>query len=354
MLIYVILALLNYYLLMLSKKTKDKKKKTILISISFLTVFLVSALRVNVGTDYQSYVNWFNEIDQFSFHYTNFLFNNMIFIIKLITNNPQCLFVITSFIILILIYTYAIEEFEDYDMALFLFIVLGFYFSTFNGIRQWLAIAVFMFSFKYIKQKELIKYLGCIIVASLFHITSLLLIPAYFLFKLNIKDRYKMIIIGASFIIFKLVNFNGLIAFICKKVAFSFYVRYFASGVDLTQSVGSFLPIILSFGMFMYYILFKKNIIEKITFEKYERNKTLCFYIVIFAITNTVNNLFSRFSYYFIPFIIFLLPDFFVIFNGKYNKIMKLLVVVFGVVFMVINTLLKNSNNPLPYLSIFS
>ena len=63
MLIYVILALLNYYLLMLSKKTKDKKKKTILISISFLTVFLVSALRVNVGTDYQSYVNWFNEID---------------------------------------------------------------------------------------------------------------------------------------------------------------------------------------------------------------------------------------------------------------------------------------------------
>jgi len=53
MLVYVIVALLSYFLLLLSKKTNDSKKKNILITISFLIVFLVSALRVNVGTDYK-------------------------------------------------------------------------------------------------------------------------------------------------------------------------------------------------------------------------------------------------------------------------------------------------------------
>jgi len=254
---------------------------------------------------------------------------------------------------LLLIYLHSIKEHEDYDMILFLFIVLGFYFSTFNGIRQWIAIAVFMYSFKYIKQKELLKYLICIIVASLFHITAILLLPAYFLFKLNIKDKYKIIIIGLTFVVFKVINFNNLIALIFKKFAFSFYVRYFVSGVDLTQSVGSFLPILLSFGMFMFYVLFEKNLTPKISLEKYEYNKTLCFYIVLFAITNTVNNLFSRFSYYFIPFIMYLLPDFFTIFSRKYKKLMKCIVIVCGIIFMVINTFLKNSNNPLPYVSIF-
>lgn len=354
MLVYVIVALLSYFLLMLSKKTKDSKKKNVLITISFLIVFLVSALRVNVGTDYKSYVNWFNDIDTFSLSFTNFLFNNMIFIIKLFTHNPQWLFVVTSFIILLFIHLHSIKEHEDYDMIIFLFIVLGFYFSTFNGIRQWIAIAIFMYSFKYIKRKDFDKYLICIIVASLFHITAILLLPAYFMFKINIKDKYKLIIIGCAFIIFKLFNFNNLIAFILKNFAFSFYVRYFQSGIDLTQSVGSFLPIILSFGMFMFYTLFEKILTKKISLEKYEYNKTLCFYIVIFSIINTVNNLFSRFSYYFIPFIMFLLPDFFVIFNGKYNKLMKFIVIIFGIGFMVVNTVLKNSNNPLPYLSIFS
>jgi len=317
-------------------------------------VFLVSALRVNVGTDYKSYVNWFNEINTFSFGYTNFLFNNIIYLVKLFTNNPQWLFVITSVIILGLIYLHSIKEHEDYDMILFLFIVLGFYFSTFNGIRQWIAIAVFIYSFKYIKEKQFFKYLICIIISSLFHITAILLIPVYFLFEINIKDKYKIMIIGLSFIIFKLVNFNNVIAFILKKFAFSFYVRYFQSGVDLTQSVGSFLPILLSCGMFGFYLLFENKLKEKLGNAKYEFNKLFCFYIVIFSITNTINNLFSRFSYYFIPFIMFLLPDFFVIFNERYKKIMKLIVIIFGIIFMVINTVLKNSNNPLPYLSVFN
>ena len=350
MLLYLIVAILTYIILFYSKKIDNKR---ILIIISFLLLFLVSALRVNVGTDYLSYKEWFDNTHGPSLEYANFLFNNLIFLIKIFTNNSQVFFAVTSFIILSLVYYTNVKNNKEYDMSLYLFVTLGFYFSTFNGIRQWISIALFMLAYNYSIKKDYKKYFLLIIIASLFHVSALLLIPFYFIFNVKFTDKIKMYIIGSCLIFFKIFNIQVIIEFLLKHFAITYYWRYISSGVDLTKGVGSPFSIILAGGMFIYYILFKKYFIEKMDIEKYEQNKHLCFIIIIFAILNTVNNLFSRFALYFIPLIITLLPDFYVIYDKKWQKYIKILIIIVGLIFLTVNTLLKNSNGPLPYNSIF-
>lgn len=351
MLVYVIAALLTYFILFISKKVENKYIKTGLVLVSFTILFLISALRVDVGTDYKSYVSWFNSVTTFPVGFTNFSFNLCIYIIKIFSNEYQLLFIVTSFLILFTIYYTVVSRYDEYDMILFLFIILGYYFSTFNGIRQWIATAIFMYSYKYIINKQFIKFCLCIFIASSFHITAVLLLPCYFLFHFKVKDFYKIFILVGCLIFFKVYDFNNLLATLLKIFSETFYLRYIASGTNLSIGVGSFLPVILNSGMLVYYMIFKNRFKNM---ENYEENKQLCFLLCFFSILNTTNNLFSRFALYFIPMIIFLLPDFYYFFTKKAKTIFKILIICFGIAFMVINTTLKNSNNPLPYNNVFN
>lgn len=353
MLLYVIVALVCYFSLNFSKKTKNSNKRWFLIITSFLMMFLVSALRVNVGTDYKSYCEWFGDVSSIRLKYENFGFNSLIVFIKLFTNNPQWLFVVTSLLILVFIYIAVFKEQEEYDISVFLFIVLGFYFSTFNGVRQWIAGAIFMYAYQFAVKKNLKLYALLILIASLFHITAVLLLPFYFVFNFKISDKVKMWLVAASLVFFKFFNFNSIISAFLKFVSINFYWRYISSGADLSKGVGSAFPILISGCMLLYYIIFKDVFLKRMPQEKYENRKNLSFILTIFSIINTVNNLFSRFAMYFIPMLVFLLPDTYAICNKKWKKRFKILIIVGGLVFMVINTLLKNSNNPLPYNCIF-
>lgn len=353
MFLYVIITLLSYLFLNLSRKAKTRKQKAIFIILSFALVFFVSAFRVNVGTDYKSYEEWFNNITAPTLGYTNFMFNNLIYIIKLFTNNSQVFFVISSFLILSIVYIAIIKEQKEYDLALFLFIALGFYFSTFNGVRQWIAVAIFMFAYRFAINKNFKIYAALVLLASLFHISAILLLPVYFLFNIRISDKIKLIIIAVSLIVFKFLNFESIIAFFLQNFAIEFYWRYISSGVDLSVGVGSPFPILLCGSMLLYYIVFKNNFTNNMPKDEYEKNKHLSFILTFFAIINTTNNLFSRFATYFIPMVVLVLPDFYRIFNDKWIKIMRIIIVIGGIAFLIINTTLKNSNNPLPYNSIF-
>lgn len=355
MLVYIIMTICCFILLYFSKKVSENKKKWILIALSFLTVFAVSALRVNVGTDYKSYVAWFKNISVPTYEHTNFLFNNLIVIIKIFTKNPQWLFIITSLIILIFVYLSIIREQEnEYDMALYLFIALGFYFATMNGIRQWIAIALFMYAYKFVTKKSFWLYALVIVIASLFHISAITLLPFYFIFNFKINDKWKLLIVAIFAFAFNFINFNYLLEKFFYILAPSFYGRYISSGVDLSKNTGSPLPILLCGGMLFYYIIFDKKFEKNMDVKLYERHKYLCFIILLFAIINTVNNIFSRYAAYFIPMVTFILPDFYLIYTGKWRKLIKISILIVGILFLVINTLLKNSNSPLPYISIFN
>ena len=64
---------------------------------------------------------------------------------------------------------------------------------SFTLLRQFLALGIITFSYKYIKEKNFIKFLIIIIIASLFHKTALIFIIAYPIFnkvKFGIKNYF--------------------------------------------------------------------------------------------------------------------------------------------------------------------
>lgn len=83
-------------------------------------------------------------------------------------------------------------------MAWALFILLGFYTFHFNGARQAIAIALFLYSTKYILNGNLFKYLTLVFIGFLVHKTMLICLPLYFIFRkeLNAKQVI-LVVIGA-------------------------------------------------------------------------------------------------------------------------------------------------------------
>ena len=75
---------------------------------------------------------------------------------------------------------------ENVAMSMLIYYFVFFAFSL-NGMRQYLAIAIIAFSFKYILKKSFSKYIVTVCFATLFHTSAIFTIPLYFLWTK--KDR---------------------------------------------------------------------------------------------------------------------------------------------------------------------
>lgn len=82
-------------------------------------------------------------------------------------------------------------------LSLLAFIVTAYYQES-NVIRQMMSIAIFLYSTKYITGKDIKKYLVCIFMACLFHASSVILLPMYWVNRLKPYPLIMMILLGIS------------------------------------------------------------------------------------------------------------------------------------------------------------
>lgn len=151
-----------------------------------------------VGTDTANYTRNFNSqlnVEYFIFNKdVEFGYQLLEYALLSMTNHYFWLLTITSFII-VYCYLNVIKKYSvDYWFSVFLFITLGIYTFSFNGLRQGLAMAIFTLAIPYLLEKKFIRYLSVCILASLFHITALFIIPFYFIVNLRVKPIYKVLV----------------------------------------------------------------------------------------------------------------------------------------------------------------
>lgn len=170
----------------------------IFLFISFLILFLTSALRVDVGSDYRSYRSWFVTIAAGYESYFEPLFYSLVVLISSFTTNPQWLIATSSFITLVLTYVAIRRHSVNPALSVFLFSAMSFYFASFNGIRQFIAISIILLLFDYLAKRKVIKYLLGVIVASMFHTSALIMIPVYFLVGMRYKPLAYIIVIAIA------------------------------------------------------------------------------------------------------------------------------------------------------------
>ena len=160
----------------------------------FLTLALVSALRVEVGNDYGKYVDIFHEIwagTDAAYVVTEPGFNFVVRAVYALSGYENYLLVFalfgtaTAFLFLKAMY----GQSERFVLSFFLFMTLGLYFRTFTTVRYYFVLALTMCSLRYVLRREYGKFLLLILFAALFHKSVLVTIPLFFLAALRWDRR---------------------------------------------------------------------------------------------------------------------------------------------------------------------
>nr|WP_299201338.1 EpsG family protein [uncultured Brumimicrobium sp.] len=194
------------------------------VALALLVFAFVAGVRWNVGVDHQHYLaNYLNY--QFG---GEGIFDKEIgfeYITQLMARNNvhfSIYFGFLAFLQLFFIY----RAFKDQRYLYpFLGIVILFgpeFLSWMNGIRQMLAATMFVFAIQFIQKRQLWKYVGTIVLASLFHTSAIVLLVFYFIPQ---KDYFKhrTLTIGLVIASFLLGNMSFWVEYLTQ---FSYLLGY--------------------------------------------------------------------------------------------------------------------------------
>lgn len=167
----------------------------------FNILFLLSALRGEVGNDYKTYAVTFHEIWVGGYVVTEPGFNYVVKAIYALLGHENYIVVFAVFAfatIAVFLKTFH-EDSDSFFLSLFLFMTLGLYFRTFNTVRYYFVLAIALFSIRYVAKKQHIKFILCIVAASFFHKSVLVVIPLYLIaFYLQKKWQYILLVAGSA------------------------------------------------------------------------------------------------------------------------------------------------------------
>ena len=155
----------------------------------FTILFLLSACRLNVGNDYAKYVEFMHLVNCNAYVPTEIGFNLLVKLIYGLSGYENFLLVfavyafVTVFVFLLAMY----EQSDEFPLTFFLFMTLGYYFQTFSTVRYYLALALALYSMKFVLRRQWGRFLVLILLGAAFHKSLLVVIPLYFLASLPWK-----------------------------------------------------------------------------------------------------------------------------------------------------------------------
>ena len=216
------------YILQNNKFIQKKKINLLFILFAILAILplaLVSSLRVGVGTDYYYtyYPGFLHILDGGDSYEREFIpfFNSLNKFIQLFSDNPQWIFVITSFIYMIFM-TFAIIRMSKNWVVSALILFLGnYFFDSLNIVRQACAVSIASCALSYSIDK---KYFRTILLAGLsvcFHTSAFILIPIYILCSLRRAEKYGYFVIAALLILTP--TYVPLLNFLMDKLNYRAY-----------------------------------------------------------------------------------------------------------------------------------
>lgn len=141
----------------------------------------VSACRIAVGNDYWVYRDNFKLIAQERHVSSEFGFNYIVKWIQELFGYDKYLPVFAFFsIITVWFFVRALRDQGSYfAFSLYLLLTGGYYFNSLNSVRYYLALAIALFSMKYVLRGEYGKFVLLIVAGVMFHKSILLVIPVY-------------------------------------------------------------------------------------------------------------------------------------------------------------------------------
>lgn len=155
----------------------------------FIILFALSACRLNVGNDYARYVEFMHLVNCDAYVPTEIGFNLLVKLIYGMSGfeNFLLVFAVYSFVTVLLFLLALYEQSDEFPLSFFLFMTLGYYFQTFSTVRYYLALAIALYSMKFVLRRQWGRFLLLVLLGATFHKSLLVVIPLYFLASLRWK-----------------------------------------------------------------------------------------------------------------------------------------------------------------------
>ena len=317
--------------------TRDKSKLSAKVFIVICTILMIAVMgfrSANSGMDTQNYINLFVKyqnyetfgeiVERANFFENGFFFSESGFYIFTwlmgrIFSHYRFFLLAISTVVGVCVARFAWKNSADLSTALIVFVCLGSMTFCMSGIRQSMAMAICLLSYEYVKRRKPIRFLLVVFIAVLFHKSAMIFLIAYFAYYL--KFNWKSFAISG--VVLSLVFlFADELSLLYDDMTGEDY-----SGAESFEGGGLFVILV--------YVL---CIVAAIAFNKrmrYEREETMPFYLsvaglVIYVLRFTSVQIFERISYYFVFFLMVLLPSTLEQLNPKDKKIISMLFVIFA------------------------
>ena len=344
-----------YIVEMKYKKNHNRISILIFTVITLSIPIIISSIRYGVGTDFFTYEALYRRYCDIPFMqiFSADIEIGFVLIAKIayIFNNKQIVFAIYAILTVVFIWLGILNKKEKISISLcfFLYLFLNFT-SSFNGIRQALAVAIVAYSYKYLCNRKFLKFLIFNIIASMFHTTALFFIPFYFIFQKNANKKINICI--KTFVILLLmiliVNFENIFKFITSYNIFDKYSNY----INYENETNN-LIIFVKIFILCFISIYKNKIV------KYDKDNDTYYFLLIIDVMLTILGFQSpylkRITTYFSISTIFLLPSIpKVIENKKEKQLITLGIMGYALAMFIITAYILGHSDVIPYNTIFN
>ena len=288
------------------------------ICLSIIVFSIIAGLRYNVGVDHLMYLQFYEDMAKQGWVTRETLEPGFLSIMKVCTELNLHFFFFFAFLAAVqLFFVYYAFRHKKYLLPYIgLFIMLGpFFLNWMNGIRQCLAMCIFVFLVEFIQKRKLIPYTIGILIAFTLHKSAIMLFPLYFIlwkpFKWGQNRTITFIIIAFAIAIgltptwLSLINkLEGFLSF----MGYDYYSENIQQITEESKRSVSWGPSRLSDLFITLFILWYYPKLK----QYYAHDKQLPHYFILFFIGACSYNLFINTSHIFLRpvmyFTIFQLP----------------------------------------------
>lgn len=298
-----------------------KNKSTIYLFIVFIILIILASFREkNIGNDTSVYMDLFTKLQIVDLKYyldryeIGYLLLNKF--VGMLSKEPQSILIVTSIIILSSYAIFIKKYSKNVYISTLLFFLLGHFGSSMNTIRHQFAILIIFFSYKYIKNRHLIKFIIIIFIASLFHSTAIIFLVAYPVSKLKIKPKEILCIGFITLIVY--TSFSSIFKILLSGIdKYSYYLN--SDYLNGEMRLATIINIMISLSIIIFGLAVKK--IEKAEFD--DDTRIMTSFLIISVCINIISlkfNLLDRVAKYFDIFSIVYLPNILILIKNRERR----------------------------------
>lgn len=300
-----------------------RANKNLFALFAILPIYLIYSLQYSLHTDYDNYEKAFWSIKSGNGRIREIAINYINKGVAYLDLDFQFVYIIIYLIAFSILVKCIKEYSEDYSFSLMLFVML-FFVLGFLQIRQLVAVVICSYAYRYIDKKYFFRYMCLIILATLFHVSALIMIPAYFLLIYNFKASYFLIVS----MIFSAISLKkeAVLIFLVKHFMPSYLHRHELFRNQIINKWDAIFILLIVFICILYDKMIRKKPMVNVKFLN-----ALYIYTVIFFLGRWILE-FDRFGYYFYFPVIFLIPNAIQSERNVYFRILLKSIVIFSAI----------------------